>query len=61
MTSILKKAVDGLSNKELSVAITHTREMLQIKGCKRTTDLHRALFLLVARQLKQQTLKKRRR
>lgn len=44
MISILKKAVDGLSNKELSVAITHTREMLQIKGYKRTTDLHRALF-----------------
>lgn len=58
MKNLLKFAVDSLPERELPVAIANTKAEIQARGYKKTTDLHKALYLLVARQLKQE-LKRR--
>lgn len=60
MVNLLKLAVDSLTEKELPVAIANTKAEIQARGYKKTTDLHKALYLLVARQLKQELKLKRR-
>lgn len=56
---LLNKAVRYLKGEELDRAIQNTRAYIQKRGYQKETMYHKALYLLVAKKLKQE-LKKRR-
>lgn len=49
----LMKAINSLKGKELDKAIDNTRAYIQARGYQKETMYHKALYLLVARKLKQ--------
>lgn len=51
------KAINNLKGKELDKAIENTRAYIQARGYQKETMYHKALYLLVARKLKQQIKK----
>lgn len=54
---LLMKAINNLKGKELDKAIENTRAYIQARGYQKETMYHKALYLLVARKLKQQIKK----